>query len=181
MERLKYRRSSLYIIEGKGRRKRRGITLTEALVLSLIILLIVLSVISLYILALQGRQWGERKASAEEKARLAMEWILRDIRMATEISVPQEGGSTIVIYQPMLDANGDIIYPIVRDPEPITYYLSQDGEIIRQKGTEGRTIAKGITSLAFSMEGSLDSVKVNITAKEGEELCSLEGRAWARN
>jgi len=161
--------------------KRKGLTLPEALVTSLVILLVVLAVLNIYLLALRGRRWGERKASAEQKARLAMEWILRDVRMATDVSLPLDGASTITIYQPILDSNGNIVYPVVRDPEPIIYYLSQDGKLIRQKGTETRTIATGIQSLSFSMEGSLDTVKVNITASEGEELCSLEGKAWARN
>lgn len=161
--------------------KKKGMTLPEALVASLVILLLILAVISLYLLALRERQWGERKASAELKARLAIEWILRDIRIATDVYVPQDGGSTITIYQPVLDSNGNIIYPVVRDPEPVIYYLSENGEIIRRRGTEIRTIATGIESLTFNMEGSLDTVKVNITAKEGEYKCSLEGKAWARN
>lgn len=161
--------------------ERKGMTLPEALVASLVLLLFILSVINIYLLALRGRQWGERVASAELKARLAMEWILRDIRIATDVNVPQDGGSTISIYQPILDSNGDIIYPVVRDPEPVIYYLSQNGELIREKGTETRTIASGIEWVSFNMEGSLDTVKVNITAKEGEKVCSLEGEAWARN
>lgn len=181
MEKLKYHRSYPYITEGKPKGKRRGMTLPEVLVVSLIILLIVLSVLSVYTLALRGRQWGERKASAEAKARLALEWILRDIRMAIEVNIPEEGGSEIVLYQPLLAANGDIIHPVVRDNEPVTYHLSQEGKIIREKGTETRTITDGIDSLSFSSEDTLDSVKVNITAREGPELCSLEGKAWARN
>ena len=175
MEKLKYLPSFPYII------KRKGITLIEALVISLIILLIFLSAWSLFILALRGREWGERKASAETRARLAMEWILRDIRTAMDVMLPQEGGSSITLYLPMMDSRGNIVFPIVRDPDPVIYYLSPEGNVIRQKGTETRTIAKGINSLSFYMEGSLDKVKVQISAKEGEQLCSLEGKAWARN
>ncbi len=161
--------------------KRKGMTLAEVLVVSLVILLVVLSVLNIYLLALRGRQWGEKKASAEEKARLAMEWILRDIRIATDVTVPVEGGSTITIFQPLLDSNGDIIHPVIRDPEPIVYYLSENGRIVRLKGTETRTIAKNIDYLSFSTGGSPDIVEVKITAREGEQLCSLEGKAWARN
>jgi len=80
-----------------------------------------------------------------------------------------------------MDSNGNILLPMVRDPEPVIYYLSNDGKIIRQKGTETRTIADGIDSLSFYLEGTLDRVKVQISAKRGEQVCSLEAKAWARN
>jgi type II secretory pathway component PulJ len=175
VEKLKYRPSFLYTT------KRKGLTIIEALVVSLIVVLILLSIWSLYLLALRGREWGERKADAEATARLAMEWILRDIRMAMDVSLPQEGASSITLYLPMMDSNGNILLPMVRDPEPVIYYLSNDGKIIRQKGTETRTIADGIDSLSFYLEGTLDRVKVQISAKRGEQVCSLEAKAWARN
>jgi type II secretory pathway component PulJ len=175
VEKLKYRPLFLYTI------KRKGLTIIEALVVSLIIVLVLLSVWSLYLLALRGREWGERKADAEARARLAMEWILRDIRTAMDVSLPQEGASSLTLYLPIMDSNGNILLPIVRDPEPVIYYLSNDGKIIRQKGTETRTIADGIASLSFYMEGTLDRVKVQISARKGEQICSLEAKAWARN
>ena len=175
MEKLKYRPLFLYTT------KRKGLTIIEALVVSLIIVLVLLSIWSLYLLALRGREWGERKADAETRARLAMEWILRDIRTAMDVSLPQEGASSITLYLPMMDSNGNILLPMVRDPEPVIYYLSNDGKIIRQKGTETRTIADGIASLSFYLEGTLDRVKVQISAKKGEQVCSLEAKAWARN
>jgi type II secretory pathway component PulJ len=175
VEKLKYRPSFLYTI------KRKGLTIIEALVVSLIILLVLLSVWSLYLLALRGREWGERKADAEARARLAMEWILRDIRMAMDVSLPQEGGSSITLYLPMMDSNGNILLPMVRDPESVIYYLSNDGKIIRQKGEETRTIVEGIDSLSFYLGGTLDEVKVQISAREQDQICSLEGKAWARN
>ncbi|MBC7326709.1 hypothetical protein H5T87_01170 [bacterium] len=176
MERLKSLPSYRYTI-----RSRRGLTLPEALVVSLIILLIVLSVLNIYILALRGREWGEKKASAEHKARIAMEWLLRDLRMAMDVSIPQDKGSTIIIYQPLTDSNGNIILPIIRDPIPITYYLTEDGNLVRQRDTETRIIATGIESLSFSLEGTVDQIKVSLTAREGEQICSLEAKAWARN
>ena len=184
MEKLKYRPLFLYIT------KRKGLTIIEALVVSLIIVLVLLSIWSLYLLALRGREWGERKADAEARARLAMEWILRDIRMAMDVSLPQEGASSITLYLPMMDSNGNILLlssspssppSIKMDLEPVIYYLSNDGKIIRQKGTETRTIADGIASLSFYLEGTLDRVKVQISAKKGEQICSLEAKAWARN
>jgi type II secretory pathway component PulJ len=175
VEKLKYRPLFLYTT------KRKGLTIIEALVVSLIIVLVLLSIWSLYLLALRGREWGERKADAETRARLAMEWILRDIRTAMDVSLPQEGASSITLYLPMMDSNGNILLPMVRDPVPVIYYLSNDGKIIRQKGTETRTIADGIDSLSFYLEGTLDRVKVQISAKKGEQVCSLEAKAWARN
>jgi type II secretory pathway component PulJ len=175
VEKLKYRPLFLYTT------KRKGLTIIEALVVSLIIVLVLLSIWSLYLLALRGREWGERKADAETRARLAMEWILRDIRMAMDVSLLQEGASSITLYLPMMDSNGNILLPMVRDPVPVIYYLSNDGKIIHQKGTETRTIADGIASLSFYLEGTLDRVKVQISAKKGEQVCSLEAKAWARN
>jgi type II secretory pathway component PulJ len=175
VEKLKYRPLFLYTT------KRKGLTIIEALVVSLIIVLVLLSIWSLYLLALRGREWGERKADAETRARLAMEWILRDIRTAMDVSLPQEGGSSLTLYLPMMDSDGNILLPMVRDPEPVIYYLSNDGKIIRQKGEETRTIADGIASLSFYLEGTLDRVKVQISARKGEQICSLEAKAWARN
>jgi type II secretory pathway component PulJ len=175
VEKLKYHPLFLYTT------KRKGLTIIEALVVSLIIVLVLLSIWSLYLLALRGREWGERKADAEARARLAMEWILRDIRTAMDVSLPQEGASSLTLYLPIMDSNGNILLPIVRDPVPVIYYLSNDGKIIRQKGTETRTIADGIASLSFYMEGTLDRVKVQISARKGEQICSLEAKAWARN
>jgi type II secretory pathway component PulJ len=175
VEKLKYRPLFLYTT------KRKGLTIIEALVVSLIIVLVLLSIWSLYLLALRGREWGERKASAEARARLAMEWILRDIRTAMDVSLLQEGASSITLYLPMMNSNGNILLPMVRDPESVIYYLSNDGKIIRQKGEETRTIADGIASLSFYLEGTLDRVKVQISAREEDQICSLEGKAWARN
>ena len=175
MDRLKYPHSSPFIIE------RKGLTFVEALVVSLIIFLILLSAWSLFLLAQRGRELGERKASAEARARIAMEWILRDIRAALDVQLPQEGASSITLYLPKMDSDGNITLPVERDPEPLIYYLSNDGKIIRQKGTETRTIAKGIDSLSFYLGGTLDEVKVQISAREEDQLCSLEGKAWARN
>ncbi len=157
-----------------------GFTLVEALVTSLIILLVAFSIISLYLLAIKGRQWGESVSGAEAKARLAMEWILRDAREAIDIVLPEEGGSSLFLYQPLKDQNGKIILPVVMDPQPVQYYLSGEN-LVREKGTETRTIARGITSLSFSTQGSSDNLFVEVKAKEGDKVCVLNGRAWARN
>lgn len=173
MVRSRFLPSSRSIDEG-------GFTLVEALVTSLILLLVVLSIISLHLLAIKGRQWGEDVSGAEAKARLAMEWILKDAREAIDISLPLEGGSSVSLYQPLKDQNGKIILPVVMDPQPVQYYLSGE-DLIRQKGTETRTIARGIISLSFTTQGVPDTLFVEIKAKEGDKICVLKGRAWARN
>jgi len=161
-----------------------GFTLIELLVASAIGLVMLGALFSLLFSGFKLFDRGMSKLHVLEEARLAMEWIKRDVREAT-FNLRCGDGRELKVFKTLIDQNKSVVYsenggPGVTDP---VIYLFEDGILSRN----GKVLGKDFSDVRFSLRSSeeqwLPIVSVNLTVefrKQAIELgCHVIPRAWA--
>jgi prepilin-type N-terminal cleavage/methylation domain-containing protein len=111
---------------------RRGQTLLEVLVAMTVLTILSIGTSLLYVQSLRMYQRGGREATSRDKASLALEHILPELRDAFNVEYP--GPSSIVLTEVAKDANGDYVVDttarsLVSGNEVILYRSDAQGTI----------------------------------------------------
>lgn len=141
---------------------KKGFTLIELQVASLITLITVIAVISLYIFSWRSFTIGNTLLDVYSNSRNASGWLMRDVRCAAQIepSCTSDGttyttsDNVIVLMVPSIDASGNVISSRY---DHIIYRLQGSDlyRIVRKDSSssrpnENRVVARYCTSLTFS-------------------------------
>ncbi len=168
---------------------RRGMTLIEVMTTLIILAIVSVGVSGLYIQAVKLYKRGERESTSRDKAALALERMMPEIREAYNVDYP--GPSMIVFTLPKMDAEGHyVVDPITRTLRPgcqVAFYQSDDdgtyndtdGLYIWRKnrpnpGSEwgsGTPVMDSVEDLTFTYAPSillLELVRATITVGQGE-------------
>jgi prepilin-type N-terminal cleavage/methylation domain-containing protein len=140
---------------------KRGFTLMEVLVAVSIAVFTLAVIISLYLASQQSFTMGTTFLEVHGGARVAMDWMVKDIRWATQASTPAIDELSLEI--PSIDGSGDII-DIDNTFDYITYQLNAtdptrlertvNADALSSRVDETRIIANNVSSITFNSSGS---------------------------
>jgi hypothetical protein len=130
----------------------RGMSLTEVMVTSIAAGIVITAVVTMYITSLDAWDLSGARLSIQRDADLAMEWIVRDIRMGSRVVIGGQGES-MTIYR--TTASGDSM---------MAYYELNGTELRNMHGT---VLADNLRDLTFS---SGNGVKVFIDMTLEDDL-----------
>jgi hypothetical protein len=142
----------------KPRSMRRGSSVTEVILMSGIMFLMLAALVTLSINI--GRQWasGSSKMMSDGSASLALQTVAQEIRDGIRASV---SGGTLTVVMPYVNAQGD--YDRYTDGTSVQYYLS-GGKLYRQRGSATPSVVSTrVTAVAFTVNG--EQVTLQMTAK----------------
>ena len=145
---------------------RRGFTLVETMVSAGLLMLIMGGIVSLFVMGRQNFTAGVASISVHGDARLAMDRMTRDIRLACSATISGTSGSnTVTLAVPSLDSSGNVSDPdtdgIYNDDTIVYRRSSSDATKLEQVVTPGsgsyrlaenRTIANNIDYLYFNID-----------------------------
>ncbi len=149
-------------------RANRGFTLVEVLIALGLSTIVLGLVFSIYIGQQRNFLVGNSYINIHQDARMAMDWMAKDIRWGIEL-LPSHGAystsnSCVVLKIPSIDSAGDVI-DIDNDHDYLIYKLNtsdpsklertidaKDG--VSSRADETRTVAENISSLTFSYNGT---------------------------
>lgn len=128
------------------RRKRKGVTLVEALVSATITVMAIGTACTVWLAGATSWYQGAGKIDAEMQSRLAVRTVCSEIAEAMDVTV-DANGQGITFHKPARDGNGD--YSTDAMGQPVSdgvdrrIYLS-DGKLIYNNGVQLRTLARNV-------------------------------------
>jgi Tfp pilus assembly protein PilW len=149
--------------------KEAGFTLTELLVAIGMGIIVIGAIFSFYLYNQQSFTSASAYVEINTAARLAMDWMSRDLRWAQQLITNKTinsqyyitGTEEIILKIPSIDSSGDIIDGVF---DYVVYHLSQsdstkleriiDANALSSRVDETRIIANNISSLTFSSAGT---------------------------
>jgi len=187
------------------RNRRRGFTLVEALTTATVLGILSVGVSSLYIASLRMYTRGQRESTSRDKASLALERMMPELREAYNVDYP--GPSLIVFTMPEKGIDGR--YAIDPDTKAlmtgkqVTFYQADSSGAIGTSGryiwraeraagtstwTKRTLIMDGVEDLSFTYAPSIDMlelVQAAITVGQGENPGYFNrteiAEVWIRN
>ncbi|MEW6182936.1 MAG: hypothetical protein AB1500_07135 [Bacillota bacterium] len=157
----------------KQRFNEKGFTLVEAVLTVTLTALLFLGGGLLYRNSLEQWYWADRQSEVQDNLRIGMERIVRDVRLATDITEPVPGaeGPTLILKQ----GTGNII----------TYELDADGELQIRRASAQPVTTGVITAVYFSRTAAnprLVNITISGRSPENPELpvVTVRTAAYAR-
>lgn len=161
-----------------------GFTLIELVVAAAIGLVMLGALFSLLFSGFKIFDRGMSKIHVLEEARLAMEWIKRDVREAT-FNLRCGDGRELKVFKTLIGQDESVVYNENGRPgetEPVIY-LFKDGTLSRN----GKILGKDFSDVRFSLRSGdeqwLPIVSVNLTVEFRKQVielgCHVIPRAWA--
>ena len=173
----------------RGAGREEGFTLVETLVATSLGVAALGLMLSIYIGMQKNFIVGNSYINIHQDARMAMDWLTRDIRWAVQL-LPSHGAYTtsdncIVFQVPSIDAAGNVI-DVHNDHDFIIYNLTADTPAklertvdakngVSSRIDETRTVADNISSLGFSYNGTALSGIGNLSAVSYLEIALTTG------
>ncbi len=168
--------------------RRQGMTLIEVMTTMTILAIISVGVSGLYIQAIKMYQRGQRESTSRDKAALALQKMMPEIREAFNVDYP--GPSLIVVTMPKIDNEGHyVVDPTTKTLRPgkqIAFYQSNaNGAYNDVNGlyiwrnerpspdvawNAGEAVMDGVEDLTFTYAPSivlLELVRATVTVGEG--------------
>jgi len=124
-----------------------GFSLIELLIAAAVAI-IVLGIVGLvYVSSERSFRFGRAAIESEADLRLAMDWLIRDIREAQSLSISDD---TVTLQIPPYIASDDVVY--VR---------TDDNKLIRSQGTSTKVIITDLTEFDISTD---DTVSITLSS-----------------
>ncbi|MFC1590220.1 type II secretion system protein J [Candidatus Omnitrophota bacterium] len=182
--------NAIYNSAGRPRKRSCGMTLIEVLVAASISTIILSVVVSFLIAGRQMSETGQAFTVSHGNARLAADWITRDVRAATQIMDNHDGFTTetdcLILEVPSIDAAGDVIFATDDEGEPIfDEFESYDYIIYRQSDADssilerivdidaGSSRAAFFTNDSFTPIESIDSLEFSSGGAELSDVADV--------
>lgn len=160
-------------------RSKIGYTLSEVLVAAVISVLLLGAIFMSQILGRQIFDLSSAFVDVNSKARIAMDWMVRDARWANQIAASRTfgvetystGDSVLILEIPAINGSGDVLDSIY---DYFVYYLDPldsavlkrtvDADAASSRSNGTRTVANNVNALVFSSGGTGLSSVADVTA-----------------
>lgn len=157
--------------------RRRGMTLIEVMMTMTILAIISVGVSGLYIQAIKLYERGQREATSRDKAALALQKMMPEIREAFNVDYP--GPSLIVITLPETDDEGHYVVDpdtkTLRAGNQVAFYQSNaDGSYDDVDGRYIWRCERSNPSLAWQSKGPVMDAVEDLTFTYAPSLLMLE-------
>lgn len=136
---------------------KRGFTLVEVLVASVILLLVLMVAQNLLFEALHSWQRGEARLEARENLRLSADRMSRELRTAQQLIDHAEKESSLKFR----DIDGQEVF-----------YFVADRQLVRRVGAEDTLVATGVEELSLAYPGT-GRVVITVRGLAGEQIVEL--------
>ena len=149
-------------------RKIQGLTIVELLIASAIALIVLALVGLIYVASDKSFRFGEDVLDSEANLRLAMDWMTKDIRGASDLSI---SGDTVFLTIPSASGQTTIAYQC------------ENNKLKRTVGDTGdtRTIARVSMDPSSDIARSDSTVTIVLHATAGNTIRSLTSQVTMRN
>ncbi|MCL5104042.1 MAG: prepilin-type N-terminal cleavage/methylation domain-containing protein [Armatimonadetes bacterium] len=153
-------------------RRKKGFTIIEMLISSIILALVCVGVGALISHAARGWSSGTSSDYATTSATLALQKLCYEIRDARSATV-SSGTLTVTFPNKLVDTGtGEVIYDSSSSSATTRSYYLSNGKLMRQVGGVASVFADCISSVTFGASGG--SVNVTLTADEQVGMSTSE-------
>lgn len=146
----------------RASRRRRGITMVEALTASGLLTVVMLGVVSLGINSGNAFSYGSARLASDNRGSIALQSLCQDLRSGSRASV-DTSGSVLTITSASANSEGD--YDRTASATQTTRYYVSGTTLYKQQGTSTPVrMAADIKAVGFRVDGS--RVKITLTSRQ---------------
>ena len=167
-------------------RSSRGMTLLEVAVCVTILVMAGASLLAMVIGSVNGWSSGVSKDTMNSRATIAMQKLSSDIREARTATASEDEKTLSVTFPTLLtdpDTQEQSYHPSADDSVTRYYYVSDDGDLVREAGGDITVIGPQVSSADFGALGGTVTATLESSGQIGTAFSkqSVTGRISLRN